>query len=323
MVSFERLQRSILVSLALGLVVTVVLGLFADARAVQTGFNVFYWGALPLVLGLTLLNYALRWAKWDYYLRRLGQGHGVGYGDSVLLFLSGLVMSVTPAKVGEVLKSFLLRRLNGTPISASAPIVFAERLTDGLAMLLLMALGLTLYPPARVGFVVLVVLTLGGIALLQSQTLCEALLGWLGRLPGGARFAPKLRALYDSTFQLLDWRVLLVSTAISFVSWGCECIALYIVLTGLGVEGGLLLLQQATFVFAASTLLGLISFLPGGLGATEFSSTGLLVLLVPMGAAEATVATLLIRFCTLWFGVGVGVAALLCFMRWRIPSLAR
>jgi glycosyltransferase 2 family protein len=216
-----------------------------------------------------------------------------------------------------------LRRLNGTPISASAPIVFAERLTDGLAMLLLMALGLTLYPPARVGFVVLVVLTLGGIALLQSQTLCEALLGWLGRLPGGARFAPKLRALYDSTFQLLDWRVLLVSTAISFVSWGCECIALYIVLTGLGVEGGLLLLQQATFVFAASTLLGLISFLPGGLGATEFSSTGLLVLLVPMGAAEATVATLLIRFCTLWFGVGVGVAALLCFMRWRIPSLAR
>lgn len=304
-----------LISLGLGLLVALALGFLSDIQSVGQAFRSFRWAELPLILLLTLLNYALRWAKWDYYLRRLGQGHGVGYGDSALLFMSGLVMSVTPAKVGEVLKSYLLRRLNGTPISASAPIVLAERLTDGLAMLLLMALGLTLYPPARPGFAALLVLTLAGVLIVQQRALFERLVGWAGGLPLGAKVAPRLLNVYGSTRQLLEWRILLVATALSVVSWGFECLAFYAVLRGLGVEGGLLLLQKATFVFAASTLLGIVSLLPGGLGASELSSTGMLVLLIPMSASDATVATLIIRFCTLWFGVALGIAALLWFGR--------
>lgn len=315
MIALDRLQRSIVIALGLGLLVVVALGLFSDVQAVAASFGTFHWAVLPLVLALTLLNYLLRWAKWDYYLRLLGQGTGVGYGDSMLLFSSGLVMSVTPAKVGEVLKSYLLRRLNGTAVSASAPIVLAERLTDGLAMLLLMALGLTLYPPARVGFVALLALSIAGVAVAQHQPTCERLIGLLGRLPGGTRLAPGLLTLYASLRRLLDWRVLAVSTALSIVSWGCECIAFYYVLTGLGVPGTLLLLQQATFIFAASTLLGLVSFLPGGLGTTEASSAALLVLLLQISPANATVATIIIRFCTLWFGVILGLGALLWFSR--------
>ena len=84
-------------------------------------------------------------------------------------------------------------------------------------------------------------------------------------------------------------------------------------MTGLGVAGTPLLLLQATFIFAASTLLGLVSLLPGGLGASEASSAALLVLLVGLTNGPASVATLIIRFCTLWFGVGLGVAALVWF----------
>jgi glycosyltransferase 2 family protein len=315
MVAFDRLQRSILISLGLGLIVAIALGLFSDIRLFGEALQTFRWAGLPLILTLTLLNYALRWAKWDYFLRRLGQGGGVGYGDSVLLFLSGMVMSVTPAKIGEVLKSYLLRRLNGTPISASAPIVLAERLTDGLAMLLLMALGLTLYPPARPAFAALVVLTLAGVLILQQRALCERILALVARFPLSAKLAPRLLTVYESTSQLLDWRVLLISTALSVFSWGFECLAFYYVLTGLGIPASTLLLQQATFIFAASTLLGIVSFLPGGLGASEVSSAGLLVLLIPMSASDAAVATLIIRFCTLWFGVAVGIIALLWFGR--------
>src|SRR5262245_16288056 len=126
---------------------------------------------LPAILGFTALNYLLRWLKWDYYLRRMSMGQGVSYTDSGLLFTSGMVMAVTPGKVGEVLKSYLLKRLNGTAISASAPIVLAERITDGLAMLLLMGFGLTLYPPARPAFFVLLLATLVGLVLIQSRPL--------------------------------------------------------------------------------------------------------------------------------------------------------
>ncbi|MFQ3633138.1 lysylphosphatidylglycerol synthase transmembrane domain-containing protein [Roseiflexus sp.] len=309
-----HLRRSILISLALGLFIAIVLGLISDIREVAASFGSFDWSVLPAVLGLTLFNYALRWLKWDYYLRRMGMGNGVGTYDSVLLFTSGMVMAVTPAKVGEVLKSVLLKRINGASISASAPIVLAERITDGLAMLLLMGVGLTLYPPARPAFVALLVLTVAGLLLVQSQPLMQRVLAWLARLPCAGKVASRMTTAYESSRRLLSWRLLFVSTVISVVSWFGECAAMYYVLVGLGVSGEDLLLK-ATFVFAASTLFGLVSFLPGGLGVSEASSAGLLVLLVPMAAGPATTATIIIRFCTLWFGVSLGVVALALFSR--------
>lgn len=311
--SLSSLRGKIVTSLLLGLFVVIALGLLGDIRQVGESFNRFRWATLPAILGFTALNYILRWAKWDYYLRRLRLGSGVSRGDSGLIFTAGLVMSVTPGKVGEVFKSYLLRRINNTPVSVSAPIVLAERLTDGLAMLLLMALGLTLYPPARPAFWLLLVLSLLGVVIAQSRPLCERILDGIARLPVGSKLAPKLRTIYESTTRLLDWRILLVSTVLSFVSWGFECLAFYYVLTGLGVTGTPLLLQQATFIFAASTLFGLVSFLPGGLGASEASSAVLLSVLVGMAAGPASAATLIIRFCTLWFGVALGVIALAWF----------
>lgn len=320
--SLKKLQQRLLISLGVGLLVVLLLSLLGDVQAVASSLQQFQWGYLPLILGLTALNYVLRWLKWDYFLRYLKMNDGVSTLDSGLLFTAGMIMSVTPGKIGEVFKSYLLKQLNNTPITASAPIVLMERLTDGLAMLLLMALGLTLYPPARPVFAVLLVATVAGILLVQHRWLCERLLAWVATLPAGSRIAPRLTVVYDSTRQLLGWRILLIATVISVVSWGCECVAFYFVLVGLGVEGTWLLLLQATFIFAASTLFGLISLLPGGLGTSEVTSAGLLVAMVGMSLASATAATILIRFGTLWFGVGLGVVALLWFMH-RHRSTAR
>jgi uncharacterized membrane protein YbhN (UPF0104 family) len=292
------------------------LGVFTDLRQVGNSFASFRYSMLLPVLLWTLFNYVLRWLKWDYYLRKLGFGAGVSRYDSVLLFISGMIMAVTPGKVGEVFKSYLLKWVNGTPVSASAPIVLAERLTDGLAMLLLMAVGLNLYPPARPLFWVLLIGGVLGLAVLQYRPLAERLLDLAGGLPGLGRFAPQLRAFYSSSFALLSWRLLLVSTTLSIISWFGECIAFYYVLAGFGVPADMRLLLVATFVFAASTLFGLVSLLPGGLGVSEASSTALLLLLLgSLGQGTAAAATIVIRFCTLWFGVTLGVLALLIFER--------
>lgn len=316
MVSFGSLQRKIALSAVLGALVIAVLSLLTDVRAVGSSLAAFRWTALWAVFGWTVFNYALRWLKWDFYLRRLGMGQGVSYIDSALLFVSGMVMAVTPGKVGEVFKSYLLKRVNGTPISASAPIVLAERLTDGLGMLLLMAVGLNLYPPARPLFWLLLVAGVVGVGTLQYRPLALWLLERLEQTRGIKRFGPAARSFYESSFALFSWRLLLVSTILSIVSWGGECVAFYYVLTGLGIAPTLNLLLVATFVFAASTLFGLVSFLPGGIGTSEASSVALLMgLITGMTSGVATAATIMIRFCTLWFGVSLGVIALLIFER--------
>jgi uncharacterized protein (TIRG00374 family) len=310
------LRKSILTSLIIGLAVVIAISLFSDLRAVGNDLLTFDWALLPLILVGTVINYWLRWLKWDYYLRYLKLDRDIDRSTSGLIFTAGLVMSVTPGKMGEVLKSFLLRQRNGTPISRSAPIVLAERLTDGIAMLLLMGLGLTLYPPARPLFVILVLVTIIGIIIVQRQALALAIIRMIARLPLGQRLAPRLETIYTTTAQLLHWRILLISTMISVISWGFECLAFFWVLMGVGSIPSWLLLLQATFIFAASTLFGLVSFLPGGLGASEVSSVGLLLALVGLSASAATTATIVIRFCTLWFGVLLGVIALAWLSRY-------
>ncbi len=319
-----QLGRKIVTAVILGALVLAGLGLATDLRGVGHSFADYKWSVLPAIIGWTVFNYVLRWLKWDYYLRKLGYGHGVSRTDSGLLFTSGMVMAVTPGKVGEVFKSYLLKRLNNTPIASSAPIVLAERLTDGLGMLLLMSVGLNLYPPARPLFWVLLVLGIFGFALIQYRPAAQWLLGRAPTLPGLRRIAPQLQAFYASSFALLSWRLMLVSTVISIISWFGECIAFYYVLTGLGIAGDLRLLLVATFTFAASTLFGLVSFLPGGLGVSEASSTALLLVLITgLTASGAAAATILIRFCTLWFGVSLGIFALLLFeRRHRAPLTA-
>ena len=316
MISVRNIGRKVAFSALLTIVVVAAFALITDLRAVGDQLAAFNWASLWAILGWTIFNYVLRWLKWDVYLRKLHMGHGVGYFDSGLMFTSGMVMAVTPGKVGEVLKSFLLRRVNGTPVSSSAPIVFGERLTDGLAMLVLMAAGLNLYPPARPLFWVLLLLGFAAIVALQYRPLANWLLGRAERLPFASRFSRQLYEFYQTSFELLRWRLLLVTTLLSIVSWAGECVAFYYVLTGFGIAPGLDLLLIATFVFAASTLFGLISFLPGGLGTSEASSVVLLMALVPgITLPVATAATVMIRFCTLWFGVSLGLIALAIFER--------
>jgi uncharacterized protein (TIRG00374 family) len=312
---WKTLRRRLLIVIGIGLLIFLGLAIWGDIGQVGERFLHFRWEYMPLALGFTAFNYVLRWQKWHYYLRHLGITD-VDWKDSALLFTAGMTMAVTPGKMGEVFKSYLLKQLDGTPMSVSAPIVVAERLTDGLGMLLIAGVGLVSTSYGWPVFGVLLVLAGLFIVLAQNRRLAMRLLDFGQRFRLVRRFSDALRALYESTYQLLRWKPLLWMTAQSALSWFGECIAVYYVLLGLGGRAGANTLLMASFVFAAGTLFGLVSFLPGGLGVTEVTYAGLIVLfgLLPDQAGAAT-ASFLIRLFTLWFGVSLGVVALFILTR--------
>ena len=309
MFRWKTLRRRLLIALGLGLLIFLGLAVWGGIREVWGTFLGFRWEWMPLALGFTALNYALRWWKWHYYLRYLGISD-IGWRDSVLLFVAGMTMAVTPGKMGEVFKSYLLKQINGTPISRSAPIVIAERLTDGLGMLLIAGVGLIRYSYGWPVFLFLLVVAGLFIVLAQNRALAMRLLAFGERFRLVRRFSASLRNLYESTYQLLGWKPLLWMTAQSALSWFGECVAFYYVLGGLGAKPSLDLLLQASFIFAAGTLFGLVSFLPGGLVVTDLSYAGLIVALGLLDRDGAATASFLIRLFTLWFGVSLGVLAL-------------
>ncbi len=307
----RKIRTGIIFSLVLAFVVMTGVALYADIPQMFNALARFHWAYLPLILALTLFNYLCRFFKWQYFLKRLTLH--VPWVKSLLIFLSGLSMAITPGKVGELLKSYMLKNTNGASISRTSPIIVAERLSDGLAMLVLAATGLALYRFSWAILLVLLALGLGGILLIQNRPLSLAVLSVGERLPLMARFAHLVRDFYESSYTLLQWRPLLLAVCIGVISWSGECVALYFVFLGLGITPGPDLLLKSIFILSVSSLIGSASGLPGGLGTADGSMLGLTRLLVTTSATIGGAATLLIRLCTLWFGLGVGVIALLLF----------
>ncbi len=307
--SLDKLRKRLLISLILGAAVFIGLSAYADFSDVIAGLGNFKWQYLPLVLALTSVNYALRFLKWQFYLKTIGV-EGLPRRESALIYYAGLGMVVTPGKVGEWLKCYLLRELHGTPFSRSAPIVIAERLTDSLGLVVLGAAGLVVFGDAWPAFVVVL---LGGAVLfyvVRNRPLSFWLLHRLERVPVVSRFASHAEEFYTSSYALLSPWALGSMTLLSVISWGFEVLAFYIVLLGVGADGGGDTLLKASFIMPAATLASALLLTPGGLGVAEGGIAGLSQVLLDLAKSDAAVATLVIRFGTLWFGVIVGLVAL-------------
>ena len=120
--------KKLLLVILLSSLVFVGLAGYGDFREVWRHLAEFPPGYLFLALGLAVVNYLLRFLRWAYYLKLLGIS--VPFSVSSLTFLTGLAMTITPGKVGELVKSYLLRDRAGAPVTASLPVVLMERLTD-------------------------------------------------------------------------------------------------------------------------------------------------------------------------------------------------
>jgi len=104
----------------------------------------------------------------------------------------------------------------------------------------------------------------------------------------------------------------LVAVVLGTLAWLSEGVALWVILQGLDIEAVELL--RALPIYAAATLVGAISTLPGGLIGTEGSMVALLQQ-AGMTKVAASTGTLLVRLVTLWFAVIVGLVALVCLNR--------
>jgi uncharacterized protein (TIRG00374 family) len=297
-----------MVSALIGGLVFTALALYGDVQQLRSAVRAFNGTAFGVGIALASCNYAIRVVRWQYYLRRLGIV--LPWGESTAVFLSGFVLSVTPGKVGEVFKSLLLYETHGMSVARTAPIVVAERLTDLIALVLLISIGSTAFEHGTavavssslfVGFI---------FAVCTYKPLGHALLSFAEKLPVLGRISHRLREAYDALLETTRPVPMLVGTALAFAAWGLECGSLYVIIRGF--EGVALSWDAAVFAYSASTIAGAVAMMPGGLGVTEVGMTALLQTLggPAMRPAIATTSTILVRIATLWYAVGIGAVAL-------------
>jgi uncharacterized protein (TIRG00374 family) len=266
------------------------------------------WDLIAVAAVFSLVNYVLRVVRWRSYLARLG--HPLGFRFAALTFIAGFAYTVSPGKVGEMVRARYYLPL-GVPLAKTAAAFFAERLMDLFAMVVLAALlfaGSPQYRGAILGAAGLVVGTLVLFALVPWNRV-TALLGSVGRLPGILRKALMgISSALAATKPLLSPAPLALGFSLALVAWGLEGAGLN-VLVGI-LPGAHLDLPTAVGVYSVAVLVGGLSFLPGGLGSTEAVMTALLVT-HGFSVGDSLLLTLACRLVTLWLAVCLGWIAVL------------
>lgn len=305
----QTIRNRVFLSIAIAALIYLVFMIYVDYEKVISSFKNFNWYLLPALLLLSLGNYLSRFFKWEYYLKIIDvKLHKL---DSLSIFMSGLIMSVTPGKMGELLKSYLVKQVNGTSISKTAPIVFAERATDFLSLTIMALTGAYIYDYGKNIIIIIGVIILTGLIIISNKKLFYKIISLFSNISFISKHILKIRTAYDSSSKLLSITPLLLMTLLSIVSWGFECFGYYLILTNFEIEIDLL---WAFFSYSFATIVGALSMLPGGLGVTEGSLT---LMLVQKGLSEhnAFAATFIVRAVTLWFAVLVGAISVLFYQK--------
>lgn len=263
------------------------------------------WSILPLLAGMSLLSYFVRYLRWRWLLLRAGSR--TRFFPGLLAYLSGFAFTATPGKLGELLR---IRYFvpQGVPASRVLAAFVYERVFDLLVVLMLASMAISrldLFLLAA-GFVATLV---AGVAFVAFNP------GWLSRAAAYLRHyrlkrpALILRVLRDGLAgcrQWLNFKDSGISLLFGIMAWGLTAASFALLLAWLGVDIPLL---SALAIYPLAMLAGAASLLPGGLGSTEATVVGLLIYMgSPLGVA--TVAAIGIRLATLWFAIALGLCAM-------------
>ena len=320
----RKYRNRILAGFAIGFMIYAGLLIFVNTEDLIKQLETFPWAMLVPVILLKFVSWFFRFLEWQYYLGVIGARNKINVGDSAALFVSGFTMAVSPGKAAEVLKSFVLKTKTGVPVATSAPVVIAERVVDGLSVVLLAFLalliageGIDLGPYHALIFISAGLLVLG-LVVVQIRPLAYFGLSIVARLPLVRRLHRWVATFYESSHEIFKLKHVIPTTGLGIVASLGDAIGFAIILSGFGVEITWLVFLQALVIVCLSAAIGALSGVPNGAGVTEISVSAMLLLIVApqspiITPSIAAAAALIEGFFHKWFRVLVGLAVAIIF----------
>lgn len=232
--------------------------------------------------------------------------------DSMHVYIPSLFLSnVSPGKVGDVLRSVLLKGMKRKSISKSLPSVFVERILDLCILISISLIGTfllskTLFIPLILSILIYSIVFIMGVFILISPKRTRFVLSKLTFVFLVKRIKSKLykfsNNLSKSFIKYKDFKTLTIGLVYTFLVWLIEGVILLVAFKTIGIS---LSIWLTMFVISVSILFGVISFLPGGLGVNEAISI-ILLTHYNLTPSQVMAAMLFDRFYGFWVYVFLG-----------------
>ena len=308
----QRHRRAIILSLLGAALVYLVVAMASGTTQVWQALSRLGIGGWLLLLGCSFCSYLLRFARWQYYLRRVGWKLPLRL--HLAYYLAGFALTTTPGKAGETIRSVLLHP-HGIPYPTSLACFFSERLLDVVVVAMLATFTTVAFTGQQDFILVVFAITLAVIPFVHSPLLIKLLqaLHSYTRSLRFRRLLTHLQKLLHDARNFLALRPLYLGLLLGMFAWSLQGFAFYYLMHAIGLE---LPLPLAMGIYAISLLAGALSMIPGGIGATE---AAMALLLSAAGATPpiAVIIPLISRLTTLWFAVALGLLAAVWLARYR------
>lgn len=266
-----RFRAALLLTLALGAVAALIVT--ADPAHVGKTFTRFNLAYLPLALGLSLGFYALQGVRWWTLNRALGIRFPLG--DTIFIAESGQATAMLP--LGELTRALLLSRAANIGFGTA---VATETVQELIFVFMLFVVAL---PKAvalhfiAIAVIVPILIIVAIVLVLTVERLYQAVRRVVVRVPGLRRLTSSVDQLHRDTKVLFRHRATYTWLPVSIAQALMAGSLLWVVAQA--VAPGKLSWTSAGFVYAITQGASWLSLSPGGLGAVEASTAGLLVAL--------------------------------------------
>ena len=288
---------------------------YSDFGKFTENISQFKFEYLLLVLFLNSIVLVVKGFRQQIILQNLGIN--IPIKDSILLYLAGLSMLITPGGSGQIIKSYFLKNRFGIQISKSIPLVLIERFADLIAITFIVTLVLILIQ----NFELLLLIPIIWVIIIliytsfRNKTVYKKIESFLIKFSFFRKQVKGISESYDRLQLATAKGMILKNWVLSVVAWSIDAIAVYFVFVGFNQD---LELLYTTFVMYTSLLLGFITFLPAGLGVTELSFLGLLTT-EGIQASLATSVIIMIRLTSIWYSTIIGLITSKMFLKEKNP----
>ncbi len=282
--------------------------------AVISNANLYY---IFFAFMLSLFLMPVRTFRWRMLLEKI-KIH-VKFTKLFPVYMSGMLVSnLTPGKIGEPFKNYALKKTSGVSISKTLPSVFIERVFDVFSTIILSFIGIFMLTlPGRVGIILFAVVMLYLLSIIIISYISAKksriynfskkifrLFWWLPLIKKFEIFLEDFAEKFNrSIIKYKDVKILLKSFILSMGIWIVEGFIVYLCFLSIGINVNIL---AAVSFLTISMLIGVVSFLPGGLGSSEVVMVLLFTTVFLLPLHSVTAAVLIARFLSLWFNIIVG-----------------
>lgn len=293
------------------LVLVAAVGIYAiflftsDFKIVSEKISNFKINYLPLILLLVSVSWIPLIMKWHFLLKN--SKVDIPLTKSITVFFSGLAFEITPGQIGTLMKSQILKTSSNIPRTKTVPIVIVEKIYDLIGAILASVIGIIILGMEFYLIIIAISVLAFIFFFMYYRPASELFFNRITKLKFFSKYIENISEFYEIVRKSTNLKAATVCILLALTYWFMISAAAYYTLIAFDIN--VLDYLKVLAIYASSTLLGAITFVPGGIGITEGSIAGLFTL-NGIGVSTALILSVTIRILTLWYSVCIGFIAL-------------